>query len=127
MTSPLRLGLIAIVLGAVAPAAFAHHALTMYDRQAQRPLEGVVREFQWVNPHTWLQLMVLEKGKAVTYNIEGGSPNALSARGWKSTVFQPGDKVTVTVSPLKSGEPGGLFVSAVLPDGTVLTRRQPVP
>ena len=127
MTRPLRLGLAAVVLMAAASGAVAHHATTMYDKQVERQLEGTVKEFEWVNPHIRIQLLVNENGKAAPYAIEAGSPNGMTGRGWKSTTLKPGDKVTFTVNPLRTGEPNGLFVRVVLPDGNVLSRRDPQP
>ena len=125
MIRPLRLGLMAMVLGAAAPAAFAHHATTMYDKEVERPLEGVVKDFQWVNPHIRIHLLVNESGKQVTYDVEAGSPSRMTPNGWNSTTLQRGDRITLTVNPLKTGEPTGLFVRVVLPNGSVLSRRNP--
>lgn len=125
MIWPLKLGAVAAALAAVAAPAYAHHALTMYDRETERSLQGVVKSFDWTNPHIRIQLLVTENGKPVTYDVEAGSPGRMSPNGWKSTTLQRGDKITLTVNPLRSGEPGGVFVSVVLPDGTLLTRRRP--
>ena len=85
-------------------------------------LKGAVKELQWANPHIWLQLVVEEKGAAKEWSIEGGSPNTLSRRGWRSTTFKPGDEVTVRVNPMKDGTTAGLFVGAKFADGKTLGR-----
>ncbi len=62
--------------------------------------------------------------------MELNSPNNLTRQGWKSSLLKAGDKVSVTIKPLRSGEKGGLFVSVTLPDGKVMddpTRRAPKP
>lgn len=95
----------------VAPA-LAHHSFAMFDNQKDLTLEGTVREFQWTNPHSWIQVMVKdENGKEVEWSIEGGSPNSLSRNGWKRDSLKPGDKVVVVTHPLKDGSPGGSLVS----------------
>jgi len=123
MTSAkIKFGMAAAAAVAVLAAgpAFAHHSFAMFDSAKNVELEGTVKEFQWTNPHSWIQLTVMENGKAVEYSIEGGSPNGLARRGWTRTSFKPGDKVTVTIHPLKDGSKGGSFVKAVKADGTTL-------
>ena len=105
---------------ATAGSASAHHSFAMFDNQKEVVLEGTVREFQWTNPHTWVQLQVMENGKMVEYSIEGSSPNGLARRGWTRNSMKPGDKIKVTIHPLKDGNKGGSFVRAVLADGKTL-------
>jgi hypothetical protein len=113
----------AIVLGLVAPS-LAHHSMNMFDDEHPITLEGTIVEFQWTNPHTWIQLDVLnEQAESVEWSIEAGSPNNLARRGWSRTTFQPGDKVVIVINPMKNGSPGGSFVSATLEDGRVLGRQ----
>lgn len=119
------LGLVTSALGAAAllaaAPAFAHHSFAMFDRQKEITLKGTVKEFQWTNPHSFIQIEAPdEKGTIVSYSIEMNSPNNLTRQGWKSTALKPGDKVTVVMNPLRDGSRGGLFVSVMLPDGKVL-------
>jgi hypothetical protein len=64
-----------------------------------------------------------DRGGTERWGVELGSPNSMVKSGWKSTTLKPGDKVTVVVNPLKSGEPGGIFVSLTLADGRQLGGR----
>ncbi len=107
------------VLGVAAPA-FAHHSFAMFDSSKTMTLVGTVKEFQWTNPHTWIQVNVPTNGKVVEWSIEGGSPNGLARRGWKSSIMKPGDKITVVISPMKDGSNGGSLKTVTLPDGKVL-------
>ena len=107
------------VSGAAAPA-FAHHSFAMFDRTKEMTLVGTVKEFQWTNPHSWIQVNVPTNGKVVEWSIEGGSPNGLARRGWTRNSLKPGDKVKVTMHPLKDGSKGGSFVRAEFADGKVL-------
>ena len=111
--------LLCVLLGAALPAN-AHHSFGMFDNTREVWLEGTIHEFQWTNPHAWIQVMVKDdNGKEVEWSLEGGSPNILSRNGWKRTVLQPGDKVRILIYPLKSGEPGGSFLEVHKEDGSV--------
>jgi hypothetical protein len=113
----------ALVLTSVAPVA-AHHSPAAFDRTKEVKLVGTVKEFRWQNPHTWIEVIVPdEKGKEVVWGVELTSPTYLVRAGWKSNIIKPGDKVTVIVNPVRSGEPSGIFKSLTLADGRVLTER----
>jgi uncharacterized protein DUF6152 len=99
----------------------AHHSPVMFDRGKKQTLTGTVKEFSWVNPHASIQLEVRNaQGAAEVWGIEMNSPNNLVKQGWKSTLLKGGEKVSVVVNPLRTGEHGGAFVSIKLPDGRVL-------
>ena len=101
----------------------AHHSTAYFDSETIIELEGVVKEFQWTNPHTWIQLNVInEQGEVVEWSIEGGSPGTLSRNGWSVRSFKPGDTVTIKARPMLNGSPGGAFVGATLADGSKLGR-----
>jgi len=116
---------------AVTGAAFAHHSFAMFDRDKEVVLTGTVHEFQWTNPHAFIEFDVpSDKGSPERWSVEMNSPNNLVRQGWKSTYLKGGDKVTVTLNPLRDGKHGGLFVAIVLPDGKVIkdpTSRQRTP
>lgn len=108
--------------------AYAHHSFAMFDQAKEQTLEGTVKEFQWTNPHAWVQLLVKgPDGKVVEWSIECASPNGLRRQGWRGNTIKAGDQVTAIINPLKSGEPGGSLVILTLPDGTQLGRRIPPP
>jgi hypothetical protein len=109
------------LLVATAGSAVAHHSFAMFDRDKQLTLEGTVREFQWTNPHIFIQLKVKNaQGTEEEWSIEGASPNMLFRRGWTHESFKPGDKLTVVVNPLRNGSRGGYLVFARWPDGKTL-------
>lgn len=111
------------VLGllAAAPAALAHHSGAMFDSSKTATITGTITEFNWVNPHSSFKVEVPgEDGKPQIWAIEMNSPGNLVRTGWKRTTLKPGDKVTVTVRPLRDGKPGGSYMSIKLADGTVL-------
>jgi hypothetical protein len=112
--------LVAMAVGSLA----AHHSPVMFDRSVRKTIVGTVVEFAWTNPHASIQLDVPnEKGGTDRWGVELGSPNSMVQSGWRSTSVKPGDKVTVVVNPLKSGEFGGIFVSITLADGRTLGGR----
>ncbi len=103
--------------------ASAHHSFAPFDLTKEKTITGTVSKFEWTNPHSWIWVDVPnEKGGVDTWAVEGMSPNYLARRGWTKTTLKPGDKVTIAVRPLKSGENGGMFVRATLADGRVLTQ-----
>jgi hypothetical protein len=103
-------GFAAVALAA-APA-FAHHSFAMFDSTKNVTLEGTIKEFQWTNPHSWVQIVAKDaSGKDVEYSIEGGSPNGLARQGWKRTSLKPGDKAVLVMHPLKDGTAGGSLVT----------------
>ncbi|MEY4878857.1 MAG: hypothetical protein RJB62_326, partial [Pseudomonadota bacterium] len=93
-----------------------------YEPEANRVLEGTVKDFDWRNPHSWVTLTVInaETGVAEDWLLEARAPVALIRRGWTQESLQPGDQVAVTVRPLKSGGAGGLLREVAFPDGTIL-------
>jgi hypothetical protein len=115
------LAALALASAALAAPAFAHHSFAMFDRQKETVLNGTVKAFQWTNPHSFIELEVVDpQGVIASYSIEMNSPNNLNRQGWKSTSLKPGDKVSVTMNPLRDGSRGGLFVNVQLPDGRML-------
>lgn len=102
-------------------ASSAHHSTAMYDYSKSETLSGVVRQFQWTNPHCFLQLVVTDdKGNKAEWPIETGTPSGMARMGWKKTSLKPGDQVTVVVAPMKDGV-GGTLRTVTLADGTMLS------
>jgi len=110
---------LAFLMAGVAPLAAAHHSFSVFDLTTEKVIEGDVVEFQWTNPHTWTWIDVTnEDGTVTRWGLEGMSPNFLGRRGWSKSTLKAGDHIKVVIAPLKSGEPGGTFFRATLPDGT---------
>jgi hypothetical protein len=98
----------------------AHHSFAMFDTQKSVTLTGTVTTFEWTNPHAYIEIDVPDAGATKHWSIELGSPSILMQSGWKYKDIKHGDKITVQISPLKSGQPGGLLVQAKLADGRTL-------
>ena len=91
---------------------FAHHSFAMFDRDNQVDLEGVVQEFRFVNPHTFIYLAVKQDdGSTVIWSLEGQSPSTLVRDGWTNKTLKPGDEIKMRIAPLRSGAPGGAFAT----------------
>ncbi len=104
------------------PFVLAHHSGAMFDADKVLELKATVKEMQWSNPHIWIQVVADDKGVMKEWSLEGGSPNTLSRRGWRSTTFKPGDVVTVRFNPMKDGTAAGGFIGAKFSDGTTIGR-----
>ena len=116
-----RVGLMVWLLAAAPGAALAHHSTTMFEPERRITLSGTIREFQWTNPHAWIQLTVIgADGKPADWSFECGSPNTLSRAGWRPATLQPGDNVTIVANPMKDGTHAGLMYTVTLADGRVL-------
>ena len=116
-----RVMIVASLLAGAASLALAHHSYSAFDMAEQKTITGTIKKFDWTNPHTWIWIDVAnEKGVMETWGIEGMSPNYLARRGWTRTTLKPGDKISVTLHPLKTGENGGTWVDAKRPNGESL-------
>lgn len=114
-------GLIAAALLALPGAVFAHHSFAVFDHAKTVTLVGTVKDFEFYNPHIWLDLFVKdESGTQTLWSLEGSSVIALYRNGWKQSMIKPGDKVTVTLHPLKSAKPGGNILTVTIPSGQVM-------
>jgi hypothetical protein len=111
----------AVLAGAAALPALAHHSYAMFDAQQNKQLDGTVQEFRWSNPHSFIEVLVTDdKGQTQKWTAECGSPAQMVKAGWRSSTLKPGDHVVVTIHPLRSGEFGGSFVQVQTADGKVL-------
>jgi hypothetical protein len=99
--------------------ALAHHSFAMFDTKATLVLEGSVREFKFVNPHSYVQLMAPwgPKHKLTDWTLETSGPNYLLRKGWRKDSLKAGDKVKITIAPLRNGNPGGSILGVELADG----------
>jgi hypothetical protein len=123
-SSALKKLLLAVCLAALISSAAAHHSAAMFDMSKTVTLQGTVKEFQYTNPHSWLQVLVVgPDGKTVEWGFETEGPSTLLRLGIKAKTFKPGDKVTVVASPMRDGRPAGAWISAVKADGMVFNLR----
>ncbi len=111
---------LAVSLAAIAGSATAHHSAAMFDMSKTVTVQGTVKEFQYTNPHSWLQVLVVgPDGKTVEWGFETEGPSTLLRLGIKAKTFKPGDKVTIVAAPMRDGRPAGAWISATKADGMV--------
>lgn len=116
-----RLSMVTAGFLLLAGAAEAHHSRAMFDLRKSVELSGTVREFQWTNPHCYIQLMVTNaQGLDEEWSIEMGPPHSLRERGWGKYAIKPGDRVKVTIAPLRKGGRAGELATISRPDGSPL-------
>ena len=120
---PLRYAAATLMLALPAIPALSHHSFAMFDQTQRITLKGTVGDFQWTNPHAFIEVDVpATDPNAGHWQVELNSPNNLKRQGWKSSSVKVGDAVSLTLFPLRdmSERKGGLFISLTLADGTVL-------
>ncbi len=112
---------LAAAVAAFAPPAAAHHAFSA-EFDATRPvtLRGTVSRVEWVNPHAWIHISVITKGKAGEWMIEGGTPNALFRRGITRDSLKPGTEIVVVGYQAKDGSNRANGRDLTLADGRKL-------
>jgi hypothetical protein len=108
----IRIGLLILLS---ANSAFAHHSFAMFDMKKEMTITGVVKDFQWTNPHIWIDVLTKDSSnKEIVYSVECGPTGMSLHSGWTRNSFKAGDQVTIVVHPLRDGAVGGSFVSAVV-------------
>jgi hypothetical protein len=104
---------------ALAAPAFAHHSFAMFDRNKTATIDGTVKEFQFTNPHSWLEVDAVEAGATKHYSFEMNNLVGLRRVGWRAKTLVPGDKVKVTMHPMRDGTSAGQLMSVLLPNGQI--------
>jgi len=98
-----------------------HHSNSAYEVEKVITITGIVKEWKWTNPHTWLYVTVDdEKAGKVEWAVEGRAPGVLGRVGWDRFVLKPGEKVTIHMSPAKDGSHVGIIARVTKEDGTIL-------
>jgi len=121
---------VALLAGACATAssAGAHHSGAQFDAGKTVTVTGVVKAFDWTNPHTWVRVTAPGKSGAMEeWEFECSSVNIIARHGWSREALKPGDKVVVTAHPMRDGSSAGLLRNITLPGGKVLEDHMPTP
>jgi hypothetical protein len=104
--------------------ALAHHSNVAYEVTKVITITGVVKSFEWSNPHTWLTVVVDDgKGGTVEWECEGRAPGILGRAGWTRAILKAGEKVTVDMSPAKNGSKVSIIARVTKADGTILSNQ----
>ena len=117
----IRAFLVATVLLLGASGTNAHHSSAMFDKNKVVEVTATVKEFQWTNPHVWIEiLLTTEDGEQEDWSIEGLGPNSLFRNGWRPDSFKTGDVITIRFNPMRDGSNAGGFIGAKFEDGHTL-------
>ena len=99
----------------------AHHGAAALDTGKEITLKGSVTEWIWSNPHCFLKFDAKDDtGTVRNWAVETQNPTSMTQRGWSRTSFKAADEVTVTIEPVKNGQPIGRILSVILPNGQKL-------
>lgn len=100
----------------------AHHSYSMFDRSKVITINGSVRVWEMVNPHSYLWVVVkpADGGPDQVWGLEGGGIAALSRAGVTKSAVKPGEKISVDLHPLRDGRTGGMLVKVMLADGKTI-------
>ena len=112
-----------VLAGTVAAAApaFAHHSFNMFDMrpEAEIVVEGVVKQWSLINPHSWLTITVTNPdGTKTDWSFEAAAVAQLVPKGITIETYKVGEKVRVVAGPLKDGRHGGVLKFVQHADGT---------
>ena len=120
-----RASLLMVALLVLAPLVVeAHHVASMFEAEKEVTVTGVVKEFQYTNPHSWLLVDVTNKdGSMTTWGFEAEGPSTLMRAGIRKSDFATGTKLTITGHPMKNGQPAGSWIKAVRADGVEFNPR----
>ena len=103
----------------LAATASAHHSAVQFDFSKNIQYTGVVKEFTAINPHMRMTIELKNADGNGTHEVkfEGHSLNNMYRAGYRKGMVKPGDTVTVSCAPYKSGTEGGYVIGVTLADG----------
>tara|TARA_B100001250_G_scaffold123454_1_gene104808 strand:+ start:401 stop:787 length:387 start_codon:yes stop_codon:yes gene_type:complete len=104
----------------------AHHSGEMFDDDVTVTLSGVVKEFRYINPHSWLIVDIdNDDGSTTTWGFEAEGPQDLMAGGVRKNDLPPGTRITISGHPMKDGRPAAVWTALTREDGTFFNWRTP--
>lgn len=110
----------AAALALCALAATAHHSAAQFDFAQRVTIEGVVKEFNVTNPHTWAIVEITDDKRGTRdAQYEGHSASHFYRAGFTRGLVKPGDKLAILIAPRRDGEDGG-FIQAFTANGKTI-------
>jgi hypothetical protein len=129
MRTKLAIASVIVMAGAMLAAdrpAVAHHSRAMFDMTKNVTYRGVVKEYRWQNPHSYLVIKVdgdaRDSSTVGTWDVEASSISIMVSQGWSRMTCKPGDRITLVAHPNKDGSKLVLLFYAIMADGTRLYR-----
>ena len=115
MKSVFKVSIVALVIAV--GTALAHHSSAGFS-EGSKVVSGTIKDFQFRNPHSWIQVNVTDaSGNVTEWSVEWGSPNQLGREGIRPSTFPAGAPVSIRLRPDLTGHPIGIFVGAKMSDG----------
>jgi len=117
----MRTALCTVALMVVSIPSFAHHGNAAFVAGKKITIRGTLTEWVWSNPHCFLMLDAKDdSGQPQHWVIEATAIPSLIDIGITKISFKPGEQLSVTLTPVKSGQPIGRVMNVVLPTGKTL-------
>jgi len=110
----------AILLMGTAGGAYAHHSAAQFDFQNTVNMTGVVKEARFSNPHGRIILTVTDERGTRDIEFEAHSRNNMYRQGFRPEMMKVGDKITIRIAPMRTGEDGGYVTALLTADGTAI-------
>lgn len=113
--------MLALLLLIAAVPLLAHHSVAMYDMEHLVTIKGTVTRVEWTNPHVFVFLNVKDdKGEVHEWGMEVDSIVLMRRYGWTRNTVKPGDQISCTGAPAKTGVLQMRGTMVELADGTKL-------
>jgi uncharacterized protein DUF6152 len=117
------LAIVGLVLASVSLSA--HHSFAMFEMDKDVEYRGIVREWEWQNPHVHFIVDVtkqpgVDPRTVGGWDVEGGSVNIMARQGWTRASYKAGDPIRLVGHPMKDGSKGISLFYAIRADGTRL-------
>jgi len=111
-----------VTLMTTASTTSAYHSFSAeFSRDRPVTLEGEVIRMEWVNPHSWLHIAIInEDGEREEWAVEGGSPSVLMRQGWTRDSLPAGTRIRVQGFGAKDGSYRAQSGGIEFPDGRTL-------
>ena len=120
MRNPLFAAVLALGAVAAPPAAFAHHSFNMFALDKVVTVQSTIKSVSWKMPHVWVYATVQTDAGPEDWGFECHSPNLVARKGWHSATLKPGDKIAITMHPMKDGSKAGSLIYFITADGQKL-------